>query len=91
MGNQVEFGRQIIDNGPCTDGQQANMGELANLLEQLGNPAPPLVGPIDPATGEVVPPGDVYNNVYWNGEGDLVIPPPVPGDPPIIVIAKAGS
>ena len=38
---KLVIGRQLIDTGPCTDNQQSNMGELANLLDALGNPAPP--------------------------------------------------
>jgi hypothetical protein len=74
---KLVIGQQLIDTGPCTDNQQSNMGELANLLDALGNPAPtPPPGPIGP-DGEPIPPpdgtgGDTYDNVYVNEDGDLV-------------------
>ena len=81
---KLVLGVNLIDTGPCTDNQQANMGEIANLLEAMGNPGP--VGPIGPAgptgpqglpgdPGEPGEPGegvDTYNNVYVNEDGDLV-------------------
>lgn len=88
---KVTLGRQLIDTGPCTDGQQANMGEIANLLEQLGLPGPPLEGPKDPDTGLPVDGGDTYDNVYVDDNDILYKPAPVPGDPPIIVLTGGGG
>jgi len=72
---KLVLGVNLIDTGPCTDNQQANMGEIANLLDAMGNPGP--IGPIGPEgpTGPQGEPGagvETYNNVYVNEDGDLV-------------------
>lgn len=83
---KLVLGRQIIDTGPCTDGQAGNMGAIASLLDALGNPGQdPGPGPEDPITEEPVDQGTPVDPVYQDEDGNLVVPGADPSDPPIII------
>ena len=58
----LSLGRQLIHSGTCADVQELARN-VAEVIEALGNPGPPV------APGETTPCGEIYGPAYVRNDG----------------------